>query len=159
MKFKKCFQCEKGNLIKKHEKYRREIGNNRFIISDDVEYFQCDNPNCNAKIFLGNESKKLDATSVKNLLLDVLKNKRTLNGDDVYYLRTFFLISARQLSLCLRYESSTVSNWEGKNMELDFSKSIIVCLFFCTQLKHKYPEFIAELNFDSLIDIAFDMAS
>ena len=159
MNLKKCYHCEEGNLIKKVEKYKREIGSNRFVTSDLVEYFQCDNTKCNAKIFLGKESNKLDTTSVKNLLLDVLQQKRSLNGDDVHYLRSFFAISARQLSMRLRYEASTVSSWEGKNLELDFSKSVVVALFFAGQLKHKYPECEAELNFDSLLESAFSIAS
>jgi hypothetical protein len=159
MTLKICPTCEKGALIKKFDKQRREIGHNRFITSDIIEYLQCDNIDCNAKIFFGNAVKKLDASSVKNLLLDVLKHTRGLNGDDVYYLRSFFAISARQLSLRLRYEASTVSGWEAKNLELDFSKSVIVCLYFSAQLKKNYPEFSEELNFDSLLNTAFDIAS
>ena len=159
MQLKKCYSCEKGNLTKKVETYKREIGKNRFVTSDLVEYLQCDNPECNAKIFLGKETTKLDATSVKNLLIDILQHKRTLNGDDVHYLRTFFNLSARQLSLRLRYEASTVSSWEGKNLELDFSKSVVVALFFAGLLKHKHPECSSELNFDSLLDSAFSLAS
>lgn len=158
MKIKKCYHCEQGNLIRKFEKYKREIGENRFVTSDLVEYYQCDNPLCNAKIFLGKESTKLDSTSVKNLLLEILKHKRKLNGDDIHYLRSFFSIPARQISLILGYETSTVSGWEGKNLELDFSKSLIVAIFFATQLKHKYPEYSSELDFDLLLDSAFSMA-
>lgn len=126
-----CPTCEKGELIPCMEPYNVQIGEDRFVASDPVNFLRC--TNCGGEIFIGDENIKTDRSAAKNLLLDVAQKKKVLLGEDIIFLRSVFRIQAKDLSLKLNLDTSTVSKWENRNTELSYPVALTVAIFFISE--------------------------
>lgn len=138
-----CPLCQAGHLDPQHKPISVRIGQNRFVLSDEVNFFECDN--CKETIFLGQESKKADISAAKRILNDTILAKWEMNGEDVAFLRAVVGLSAKDLSLSLNLDPSAVSQWEKRNTVLSFPVSLAVSLLFLKMLLPDQADFKNEV--------------
>jgi DNA-binding transcriptional regulator YiaG len=82
----------------------------------------------------------------KNLLREVIQQERTLNGRGVVFLRALISMTAKELSLRLRLDATTVSQWEGRNTTLPQPTAFAVAVFILRELAKNKDEFLKEIE-------------
>ncbi len=139
-----CLACETGSLHAKFESYPVRISEHQTIPSDPVRFMKCDN--CGDIIIHGEESKRADFSAGKNLLKAVVRQEESLNGRAVAFLRSLVSISAKELSLRLRLDATTVSQWEGRNTVIQHPTGFAVAVFFLREMAKNKDEFLKEIE-------------
>ena len=94
----------------------------------------------------GDETKQADLSAGKNLLGQVIKQEQTLNGQAVAFLRALVSVTAKELSLRLRLDATTVSQWEGRNTVLPQPTAFAVSVFFLREMAKDKHEFLKEIE-------------
>lgn len=120
-----CDSCEK----KMHfvtETFAIFLSGDKQIHSDPVSFFRCE---CGEVEFLPKEMVRAEQSAVKNYLFEALKNKEHLRGRYLKDIRSILGLKAKQLSLDLGYQSSTVTQWEARDIEFDKISSEGLALF------------------------------
>ena len=141
-----CPICQTGHLQPQNNSVSVRIGENRFVLSDPVHFFECDH--CSETIFLGQESKKADLSAAKRILAETILSNRAMNGEDIIFLRAVVELSAKELSLSLNLDPSTVSQWEKRNTVLSFPVSLAVSVLLLKKLlpnEHEFKNEVGEL--------------
>ncbi len=146
-----CPACNNGVLTPRNEIYNVRIGESRFAKSDPVHFLSCSN--CGEAIFIGNESEKADRSAAKNILKEILLRSRKMTGEDTKFVRSVLKLSARELSLRLELDASTVSQWETRKGELSFPVAFAVAIFFFRELMKDDENFAEEIT--NIVTLAF----
>ena len=139
-----CLACQKGSLSAIYEPYLVRISETQTVISDSVRFMRCDI--CHDVIMHGDEAKSADLSAGKNLLGLVVQQKETLNGQAVVFLRALVSITAKELSLRLRLDATTVSKWEGRNTLPPQPTAFAVAVFFLREMAKYKSDFLKEIE-------------
>jgi hypothetical protein len=102
-----CLASENDTLRAVFEPYPVVVAGGITVSSDPVRFMKCDS--CGDVIMHGDETARADVSAGKNLLRDVIQHERTLNGRGVAFLRAMISMTAKELSLRLRLDATTVS--------------------------------------------------
>lgn len=146
-----CLSCSSGALHAVFESYPVRVSASQTVFSDPVRFMKCES--CGDVIMHGDESTRADVSAGKNLLREVIQQERTLNGQTVAFLRALISITAKDLSLRLRLDTTTVSQWEGRNTTLPQPTAFAVSVFFLREMAKSQDEFFKEI--ENLIFKAF----
>ena len=139
-----CPVCNQGILVVRNEPHRVRVGVEKFVLSDAVHFLECSI--CGERIFLGAESFKADNSAAKNLLREVLTGAQKLTGEDVSFLRAILQLSARELSLRLELDPSTVSQWETRKSTLSYPVAFAVAVFCFREIMKGDVRFADEIS-------------
>jgi hypothetical protein len=94
----------------------------------------------------GDEAARADVSGEKNLLREVIQQGRTWNGRGVAFLRALISMTAKELSLRLPLDATTVSQWEGRNTTLPQPTAFAVAIFILRELAKNKDEFLKEIE-------------
>jgi DNA-binding transcriptional regulator YiaG len=139
-----CLACQMGSLLAVYEPYPVRISELQTVMSDPARFMKCDS--CGDVIMHGDETKRADLSAGKNLLSQVIQQEQTLNGQAVAFLRALVSITAKELSLRLRLDATTVSQWEGRNTTLPQPTAFAVSVFFLREMAKDRHEFLKEIE-------------
>ena len=139
-----CLACEKGSMRAVFEPYPVVVAEGVSVLSAPVRFMKCDS--CGDVIMHGDEAARADVSAGKNLLREVVQQQRTLNGRGVAFLRAMISMTAKELSLRLRLDATTVSQWEGRNTTLPQPTAFAVAVFTLRELAKNKDEFLKEIE-------------
>ena len=133
-----CLACENRSMRAVFEPYPVVVTESVSVLSDPVRFMKCNS--CGDVIMQGDEVARADVSAGKNLLREVIQQERTLNGRGVAFLRALISMTAKELSLHLGLDATTVSQWEGRNTTLPQPTTFAVAVFILRELA-KNPTF------------------
>ena len=139
-----CLSCESGTLHAVFEPYPVVVAEGVSVFSDPVRFMKCDS--CSEVIMHGDEAASADVSAGKNLLREVIQQERTLNGRGVAFLRALISMTAKELSLRLRLDATTVSQWEGRNTTLPQPTAFALAVIILRDLAKNKDEFLKEIE-------------